>query len=224
MIADGPDANRPPHIRAPLSAALSARSLEGFCRVMISKFVRSGCLAATFAAVLMLLAATDARAAEPPKFAGLAGEFSPIDPPLQTPTAAFEDRMGQPVTLHSFKGKVVLLNLWATWCPPCVAEMPSLDALQSELGGEGLAVVAVSTDQQGIKKSAPFYRRAGIAHLQLYNDTRNALAHALEGNALPMSFLLDRQGRVVGRMDGPAQWDSPAAKALIEHYLQGGAS
>jgi thiol-disulfide isomerase/thioredoxin len=133
--------------------------------------------------------------------------------------------MGQQVHLDSFHGRVVLLNLWATWCPPCVAEMPALDKLQADLGGEGLVVVAVSTDAQGIKKSAPFYRRAGIAHLDLYNDTRSALPQALKVNGLPVSLLLDRDGNVVGRMDGPADWDSPEAKALIEHYLKaGGAS
>ena len=172
--------------------------------------------------VTALLVSASAIAAEPPKFAGLAGDFSPIDPPVESPAAPFEDSMGQPVTIESFHGKVVLLNLWATWCPPCVAEMPALDKLQADLGGEGLAVVAVSTDAQGIKKSAPFYRRAGITHLELYNDTRSALPQALKVTGLPISVLIDRDGHVVGRMEGPAQWDSPEAKALIEHYLKGG--
>ncbi len=173
---------------------------------------------------MLLWAATSALAAEPPKFAGLAADFSPIEPPVQSPAARFEDSMGQPVTLDSFHGKVVLLNLWATWCPPCIAEMPALDKLQADLGSEGFAVVAVSTDAQGIKKSAPFYRRAGITHLDLYNDTRSALPQALKVTGLPVSVLIDRDGHVVGRMDGPAEWDSPEAKALIEHYLKGGAS
>jgi thiol-disulfide isomerase/thioredoxin len=198
--------------------SVSAEGLEGFCRVMISKV-----LVRSIGAVLAL-AATSAFAAEPPKFAGLAGDFSPIDPPEESPAAPFEDSMGQPVTLGSFHGKVVLLNLWATWCPPCVAEMPELDKLQADMGGEGLAVVAVSTDAQGIKKSAPFYRRAGLTHLDLYNDTRQALPQALKVTGLPISLLIDRDGNVVGRIDGPAQWDSPEAKALIEHYLKGGAS
>jgi thiol-disulfide isomerase/thioredoxin len=185
---------------------------------MISKYLAPSVGAA------LLLASASAFAAEPPKFAGLAGDFSPITPPVEGPATPFEDSMGQPVTLDSFHGKVVLLNIWATWCPPCVAEMPELDKLQADLGGEGLAVVAVSTDAQGIKKSAPFYRRAGITHLDLYNDTRGALEQALQVTGLPASVLLDRDGHVVGRMEGPAQWDSPEAKALIEHYLKGGAS
>ncbi len=165
-----------------------------------------------------------AGAAEPPKFAGMAGDFSPIDPPEQITAPKFQDKMGQAVSLDSFKGKVVVLNFWATWCPPCVAEMPALDRLQSEMGGDDFAVVAVSTDRQGIKKSAPFYRRAGIKSLALYNDTRGSLLDAFQGKNLPITVVLDREGRVVGRIEGAAQWDSPQAKALIAHYLKGNAS
>ena len=165
-----------------------------------------------------------AGAAEPPKFAGMAGDFSPIDPPEQIAAPNFQDKLGQPVSLDSFKGKVVVLNFWATWCPPCIAEMPALDHLQSEMGGKDLAVIAVSTDRQGIKKSAPFYRRAGIKNLELYNDTRGNLLEAFKGKNLPVTVLLDREGRVVGRIEGAAQWDSDQAKALIAHYLKGNAS
>jgi hypothetical protein len=85
-------------------------------------------------------------------------------------------------------------------------------------------VIAVSTDRQGIKKSAPFYRRAGIKNLELYNDTRGNLLEAFHGKSLPVTVLLDREGRMVGRIEGAARWDSAAAKALIEHYLQDHAS
>ena len=162
-----------------------------------------------------------ALAAEPPKFAGMAGDFSPIEPPLQIATPNFQDKLGQPVNLDSFHGKVVVLNFWATWCPPCIAEMPELDKLQAELGGNDFAVVAVSTDRQGIKKSAPFYRRAGITHLALYNDTRGNLLDAFQGKNLPITVVLDRDGRVVGRIEGAARWDSTEAKALIAHYMKG---
>jgi thiol-disulfide isomerase/thioredoxin len=177
------------------------------------------------AAAIVLLAAGStvpvaAEAAEPPKFAGVAGDFSPIDPPLQIAAPSFQDRLGQKVSLDDFKGKVVVLNFWATWCGPCIAEMPALDKLQSELGGDDFTVVAISTDRQGIKKSAPFYRRAGITHLALYNDTRGNLLEAFGAKALPISLLIDRDGRVVGRMEGAAHWDSTEAKALIAHYLE----
>ena len=165
-----------------------------------------------------------AGAAEPPKFAGISEDFSPIDPPEQISAPTFQDKLGQPVSLDSFKGKVVVLNFWATWCPPCIAEMPALDKLQAEMGGKDFTVVAVSTDREGIKKSAPFYRRAGIKNLALYNDTRGNLLDTFKVKALPITLLLDREGRVIGRMEGAAQWDSTEAKALIAHYLRGNAS
>jgi thiol-disulfide isomerase/thioredoxin len=165
-----------------------------------------------------------AGAAEPPKFAGISSDFSPIDPPEQIAAPTFQDKLGRPVSLDSFKGKVVVLNFWATWCPPCVAEMPALDKLQADMGGKDFTVVAVSTDRQGIKKSAPFYRRAGIKNLDLYNDTRGNMLDAFKAKSLPVTVLLDRQGRVIGRIEGAAQWDSAEAKALIAHYLKGNAS
>ncbi|GAB2176204.1 TlpA disulfide reductase family protein [Dongia sp. agr-C8] len=174
--------------------------------------------------VAIALWGATAGAAEPPKFAGISADFSPIDPPEQIAAPNFQDKMGQSVSLDAFKGKVVVLNFWATWCPPCVAEMPALDKLQSELGGKDFAVVAVSTDRQGIKKSAPFYRRAGIKNLALYNDTRGNLQEAFQAKSLPLTVVIDREGRVVGRIEGAAQWDSAEAKALIAHYLKGNAS
>jgi thiol-disulfide isomerase/thioredoxin len=185
---------------------------------ILTRFARLSALVA-----IAFMGAT-AGAAEPPKFAGMAGDFSPIDPPEQIAAPNFQDKLGQPVNLDSFKGKVVVLNFWATWCPPCIAEMPALDHLQAEMGGKDLAVVAVSTDRQGIKKSAPFYRRAGIKNLALYNDTRGDLLDAFHAHNLPITVLLDREGRMVGRIEGAAQWDSDAAKALIAHYLKGDAS
>jgi thiol-disulfide isomerase/thioredoxin len=207
-------------------SSAEAGLLEGFCPVMISTFTRLVRPVVRLAAALATtcLVATAAAAAEPPKFAGLSGDFSPIAPPEQIATPTFQDKMGQPVNLDSFKGKVVVLNFWATWCPPCIAEMPALDKLQSELGGADFAVVAVSTDRQGIKKSAPFYRRAGIKSLALYNDKRGDLLEAFHGKSLPITVLLDREGRIIGRMEGAADWDSAAAKALIAHYLKDGAS
>ena len=185
---------------------------------ILTRFARLSALVA-----IAFMGAT-AGAAEPPKFAGMAGDFSPIDPPEQISAPAFQDKLGQPVNLDSFKGKVVVLNFWATWCPPCIAEMPALDNLQAELGGKDFAVVAVSTDREGIKKSAPFYRRAGIKNLALYNDTRGNLLDTFKVKSLPITLLIDREGRVIGRMEGAAQWDSSQAKALIAHYLKGNAS
>ena len=122
--------------------------------------------------------------------------------------------------LGDFRGRVVLVNLWATWCPPCVHEMPSLDRLQGALGGEGLAVLAVSVDRKGLAIVKPFLRDLAVRHLEPYVDPNGTLAAAFGMTAVPTSYLIDARGRLVGAMEGSAPWDSPEAKALLRHYLR----
>lgn len=156
--------------------------------------------------------------ATPGEIAGSArglADFTVIDPPLPAPQTPFADGDGRTVTLADFKGRVVLLNLWATWCAPCVKEMPSLDRLQAALGGEDFAVVALSFDRKGAEVVRPFYATAGLTHLAVHLDPKNAMLKALEVRGLPISLLIDRTGAIVGRLEGPAEWDSPEALALI---------
>ncbi|MBL8708058.1 MAG: TlpA family protein disulfide reductase [Rhodospirillaceae bacterium] len=147
------------------------------------------------------------------------GDFSPIDPPLPTPKEGFEDQMGARVGLADFRGQVVVLNFWASWCAPCIAEMPTLDALQGELGPEGLAVIAVSLDREGIKKAAPFFRQTGVKNLVLYTDRLSALFQELEGSVLPTTFILDRAGQVVLKFIGPTDWNGDHVKERLKPYL-----
>lgn len=148
------------------------------------------------------------------------GDFSPIDPPLPTPKEDFEDQLGAKLTLADFKGEVVVLNFWASWCAPCVAEMPTLDALQGEMGAQGLKVVAVSIDRDGIKKAAPFFRRTGVKNLTLYTDRLSDLFQELQGSVLPTTFILDREGRVVQKFVGPTDWNGPHVKDVLKPYLE----
>ena len=108
------------------------------------------------------------------------------------------DGDGKPVTLQDFAGQVVLLNFWATWCAPCVREMPSLDRLQAKLGGEGLAVVTVSRDRGGANVVMPFYERLELTNLGVYLDPKGAFSRAFKVRGLPTTILIDREGRVVG--------------------------
>jgi len=167
-----------------------------------------------------MAAAAEAPDGPAPPLRGAFGEnFTLLDPPVPAPLEAFTDLAGNPVRLADFKGRVVLLNFWATWCAPCVREMPSLDRLQAVLGDRGLRVAAVSIDRGGIKVIRPFVKRLGLARLGLYHDPKGTLFRAFGVTGLPASFLIDRQGGIHGAYAGPAEWDGPEARALMEYYL-----
>jgi thiol-disulfide isomerase/thioredoxin len=157
-----------------------------------------------------------------PPIGGSMADFNPIDPPRPIPQRPFLDGKEQPLTLDQFKGRVVLLNFWATWCQPCREEMPSLDRLQAELGGPDFAVVAVSLDEQGLVEVQHFFQMLGIKHLGIYLDPPNAMALALKVKGLPTTILLDREGMAVGSLVGPAEWDTPEAAALMRYYIDKG--
>ncbi len=156
----------------------------------------------------------------PPLEGFLEGAFELSDPPVPAPQESFTDGSGRPVTLEAFRGQVVLLNFWATWCAPCVWEMPTLNKVQARLRGEGLAVVTVSVDRKGHAVVKPFLKRHGLVHLKAYLDPGYNLMRQFGQSGLPTTALIDAQGRVVGMMMGAAEWDSPEAVALIRHYLR----
>jgi thiol-disulfide isomerase/thioredoxin len=181
-------------------------------------------LAAALAAVLALavLLGTPARAhagGQPPLQGVFKDNFTLLDPPVPAPQTAFRDAEGREITLGAFEGKVVLLNFWATWCAPCVREMPTLDRLQDALGPEGLEVVAVSEDRAGLEVVAPFFAQLDLRHLKIYLDSRGALSREFGLKGLPTTLLIDAAGRLVGGLEGPAEWDSEEALALIRFYL-----
>jgi len=135
------------------------------------------------------------------------------------PDLAFEDGTGAPRTLAEFKGRVVLLNIWATWCPPCREEMPSLDRLQGKLGGEDFIVVALSIEQGGVDVVEEFYREIGIENLGIFVTHSGSIASRLGIPGIPATLLIAPSGREVGRMIGPAKWDSQEAIEFIGPLL-----
>ncbi len=142
--------------------------------------------------------------------------------PQAMPDLAFAGADGTPHRLPEWRGKVVLLNLWATWCGPCKAEMPALDRLQAKLGGDKFAVLALSQDRTGPEKPAAFFAGNGIAHLPLYIDAKAEATQALRASGLPTSLILDREGREVARLIGGADWDSAEMAAKIEAFIKEG--
>ncbi|MEO3428268.1 TlpA disulfide reductase family protein [Pelagibius sp. CAU 1746] len=148
-----------------------------------------------------------------------AEDFTFSDPPVPAPSAVFQALEGGETSFADFRGKVVLVNFWATWCAPCVREMPSLERLHQALAGEGFTVLAVSQDRGGAGVVAPFLARLDLQRLPVYLDPKGKLARAFALKGLPTSFVIDRQGRVVAGLVGPAEWDSPQSLAFMRHYL-----
>ena len=139
--------------------------------------------------------------------------------PEDLPEFPFEDKDGKPRLLKEWKGKVLLVNLWATWCAPCRKEMPSLDRLQAELGSDKFEVVAISADKTGIAGAKKFLDQIKVTNLGLYADPTVRIHSGLKAIGMPASLLIDAEGREIGRLVGPAEWDSPEAKALIKAAL-----
>jgi thiol-disulfide isomerase/thioredoxin len=131
------------------------------------------------------------------------------------PTTRFEDPDGEPASLAQFRGRPLLVNLWATWCPPCVAEMPTLDSLAGREGG-GLQVVTVSQDLDGRDKVEAFFAKQGYRHLETWLDPQMALMGALKVDTLPTTILYDSKGREVWRMVGMEDWDSARSALLLK--------
>jgi thiol-disulfide isomerase/thioredoxin len=139
--------------------------------------------------------------------------------PEALPEIKFQDAEGKVRTLADWHGKVVLLNLWATWCVPCRKEMPALDRLQEELGSDRFEVVAVSVDRKGIEGARRFLDETKAGKLGLYVDPTTRMLADLKAIGLPATLLIDAQGREIGRLLGPAEWDSEDAKRLIRAAL-----
>ncbi len=135
--------------------------------------------------------------------------------PESLPDVAFLDGTGKERSLKDWRGKVVLLNLWATWCVPCRKEMPGLDRLQAELGSDTFEVVAVSVDKTGIEGARKFLGQVKSEKLAVYADPGVRITSTLKAIGMPATILIDREGREIGRLVGPAEWDSKEAKDLI---------
>ena len=193
--------------------AMAWRWRLGFGLVMLA-----GSLALATGLLLVRSSGPGSGPQDAPPVAGEVRNFTPIDPPSPAPETIFRDGDGAETTLARFRGSVVLVNFWATWCVPCVKEMPSLDRLAARLGPEGLVVVPVSQDREAAV-IAPFYSSRRLATLGRWHDPGGALAQAFAVPGLPTTFLIDRDGRTVGVMLGPAEWDSPEAVALLRYYL-----
>ena len=156
-------------------------------------------------------------AASPVPSTGL--RLVPAKKPVPSPEVRFTDGDDRPMALADFRGRIILLNLWATWCTPCREEMPTLDRLQGFLGGPDFEVVALSIDHDGVAAVRKFYQEIGIKHLRIYNDPTTEAATRLNVLGIPGTLLIDREGREIGRALGPAEWDAPEVVEAIRKHL-----
>ena len=240
MISAGPLANRPPHIRllmtsdpsapppdaAPAPAARRIRRRAGLALAGVALGVLAAG-AALYGAVpwgnRACAAAREAGRRAAPLARGEVAAFE-VDATLgPAPDAAFTGPEGQRLTLADLRGRTVLVNLWATWCAPCKAEMPALDRLQARLGGADFAVVAVNLDTRNLDRARGWLRDNGIAHLAYYADPAGRLLPALQRSGevagLPTTIVIDRAGCEVGVMKGPADWASEDALKLVRALI-----
>ena len=150
------------------------------------------------------------------------------DAPRPRLETAFETGSGETRTIADWEGKVVLLNFWATWCPPCRKEMPSLDRLQAEMGGDGFEVVALSMDRAPTERIQAFFAEIPqaegapwtVSNLAIYREPTMRIGAEGAILGLPITLILDREGREVARLQGEAEWDSDRAKAMLKAIIE----
>jgi len=144
--------------------------------------------------------------------------------PEAAPDVAFETVDGSAATLADYAGQHVVLNFWATWCAPCRHEMPTLSGLQEALGAEDFAVVTIATGRNPPPAMKKFFDDIGVENLPLHRDPKSALARAMGVFGLPITVLLDPQGREIARLQGDADWNSDSARAIISAWTRAGES
>lgn len=158
---------------------------------------------------------------------GEVAAFDASTAPKPAPDVAFRGPDGAPTDLAALRGKLLLVNLWATWCAPCKAEMPALDRLQAELGGDAFQVVAINVETRNLDKPPAWFKANGITHLTYYGGPEGkvlpAIQSAVGSTGLPTTMLVDAKGCTLGVMKGPAEWSSEDGRRLIRAALGTGA-
>ncbi len=186
-------------------------------------------MAGTLAAAGTVAAATALRKPDRPEVATLVptaapdlapiGTLMPIDPPRAPAEARFLDAEGTPHQLADFRGKGLIVNLWATWCVPCVAEMPALQAAAGKLADDGILVLPLSSDRGGAAVVRAFYEAHKLTALPIWLDPKGEAARAWGARGLPTSLIIDRQGLERGRLEGGIAWASEDALATVRRLV-----
>lgn len=180
---------------------------------MLSNFRARSALAVLLAGFLAVIAPSTTRAD------ALPSQYVPITP-IAVPPFVFKDAHGQTVTVQDFRGRYVLLNIWATWCAPCVEEMPSLNRLQAHFPVSKLQIVALNEDHDGAVLARAFYTQHSLRYLDVFVDEAGRAPALFSLHGLPTTFLIDPRGNVIGMAEGNVEWDTPDSIAFLEKRVQ----
>ncbi len=181
-------------------------------------------LSVAIAAIIVVVGAfallpTTTATAKGPRLVGQMQNIELAHRLITRPDLSWVDRNDRPVKLADFEGKVVLFNYWASWCGPCQRELPGIDRTQAKLAGDNLEVVAMNIDRGGKRIALKNARRLKLKNLKLYLDPKSVTARSLGVRAMPSTFMFDRKGNLLGRLEGSAEWDTPEAHALIQYFI-----
>lgn len=183
---------------------------------MISYLLRKTLLA--LIVTLPLLVNANHEESEPSD--GTVRSFIKVKQKMDVSPVIFFDTASKPVKLKNYKGKIVLLNIWATWCGPCIKELPALDRLQAKLDPSKFAIVAISIDKQDVSETLSFYQKLNLKNLDFYHDSAKQLKKYFPLDVVPANFILDGNGQPVSFMRSFVNWDDPLAVNMFEHYIQ----
>ena len=176
------------------------------------RFVFSGLVGSALVALALCLSLSPLSAATLP---GEAGQITRLTPPAPIPELTITDMNEQPTSLAAYKGKPLIVNLWATWCGPCIKEMPSLAKLAETLKSRGVTIVAISEDRGGKSVVEPFLAKNQISGLPILLDKTSSAMKLMQAKVLPTTVLIDAEGREVARVFGDREWDTQETQAEI---------
>jgi thiol-disulfide isomerase/thioredoxin len=177
-------------------------------------------LAGSTALALMMASIAPLHAQSGPPIEGQVQNYEPLADAIPVPDVTVLDKADGPVTLDRFAGKFVVLNFWATWCGPCIRELPSLARLDAALPDDKAQVVLISQDRGGFKQTDRFLKKLDEDFPANFIDEKLQFSRAIGVRSLPTTILIGPDGKEVGRLVGAAEWDSPEAKALVNWYLE----
>lgn len=151
---------------------------------------------------------------------GTVKSFKVVNSKAEVPSFTFFDQSLQPSNISTFKGKIVLLNIWASWCGPCIRELPALDRLQAKFDKLQFMILPISIDEEGVSVTAPFYKKLRLKNLSFFHDPSLQLGSFFPLDVVPANFMIDRNGNLISFLRSFVDWDDDMAYDMIQYYIQ----